>query len=144
MIRYVESPDKFAWYALDHDFPETGFDEKVRNRQGYVCLEGGRIIGILRYNLFWDSIPFCTMLHIDEEYQGRGYGKQLMERWERDMSEAGCGMVMTSTQVDEEAQHFYRKLGYKNAGGFVVDVPGYEQPMELIMIKQTGAAEAAK
>ena len=33
-------------------------------------------------------------------------------------------MVMTSTQVDEEAQHFYRKLGYKDAGGFVVDIPG--------------------
>ena len=34
-------------------------------------------------------------------------------------------MVMVSTQVDEEAQHFYRKLGYKDAGGFVVDIPGY-------------------
>ena len=45
------------------------------------------------------------------------------------------GMLMTSTQVDEEAQHFYRELGYKDCGGFVVDVPGYEQPMEMIMIK---------
>ena len=43
--------------------------------------------------------------------------------------------LMTSTQVDEEAQHFYRKLGYKDCGGFTVDVPGYEQPMEMIMIK---------
>jgi len=24
------------------------------------------------------------------------------------------------------AQHFYRKLGYKDCGGFVVDAPGYE------------------
>ena len=47
----------------------------------------------------------------------------------------GYGMLMTSTQVDEDAQHFYRKLGYKDCGGFVVDVPGYEQPMEMIMIK---------
>ena len=135
MIRYVEDQDKMAWYALDHDFPETGFDEKVRNRQGYVCIEDGRIIGILRFNLFWDSIPFCNMLHIDEEYQGKGYGKQLMNRWEQDMKSSGCGMVMTSTQVNEEAQHFYRKLGYKDSGGFVVDIPGYEQPLELILIK---------
>ena len=135
MIRYVESRDKIAWYTLDHDFPESGFDEKVRNRQGYVCVEDGKIIGILRFNLFWDSIPFCTLLHIDDEYQSRGYGKQLMERWEKDMKAAGCGMLMTSTQVNEEAQHFYRKLGYKDAGGFVVDIPGYQQPMEMIMIK---------
>ena len=135
MIRYVEDQDKIAWYALDYEFPETGFDEKVRNRQGYVCVEDGRIIGILRFNLFWDSIPFCNMLHIDEEYQGKGYGKQLMDRWEQDMKSSGCGMVMTSTQVNEEAQHFYRKLGYKDSGGFVVDIPGYEQPLELILIK---------
>lgn len=42
---------------------------------------------------------------------------------------------MTSTQVDETAQHFYRKLGYRDAGGLLLDVPGYEQPMELFLIK---------
>ena len=40
-------------------------------------------------------------------------------------------MVLTSTQVDEDAQHFYRKLGYKDCGRLTVDVPGYEQPMEI-------------
>ncbi|MBR5968809.1 MAG: GNAT family N-acetyltransferase [Lachnospiraceae bacterium] len=135
MIRNVESKDKSAWYALDDVLSESVFDEKVRNRQGYVCVEDEKVIGILRYNLFWDSIPFCTLLRIDDEYQGRGYGKQLMERWEQDMKSAGCGMTMTSTQVNEDAQHFYRKLGYKDAGGFVVDIPGYEQPMEMMMIK---------
>jgi hypothetical protein len=45
-------------------------------------------------------------------------------------------MLLTSTQVDEDAQHFYRRLGYKYCGGLTVDVPGYEQPMELFMVKQ--------
>ena len=45
-------------------------------------------------------------------------------------------MVFTSTQVDEDAQHFYRKLGYKDCGGFTVDVPGHEQPLELFLVKQ--------
>ena len=135
IIRYVVSQDRASWYTLDHDLPETGFDEKVRNRQGYVCIMDGKIIGILRFNLFWDSIPFCTILYIEDEHRGKGYGKQLMERWEQDMRSAGHGMVMTSTQVNEEAQHFYRKLGYKDSGGFVVDIPGYAQPMEMIMIK---------
>ena len=47
----------------------------------------------------------------------------------------GYGMVMTSTQVDEDAQHFYRKPGYKDCVGFTVDTPGYEQPMEMFMNK---------
>ena len=109
--------------------------QRLRCRQGYVCIENGKIIGVLRYNLFWDNTPFCTILFIDAEYRGRGYGKRMMEQWELDMKSRGYGMIMTSTQVDEDAQHFYRKLGYKDCGGFVVNIPGYEQPMEMIMIK---------
>ena len=51
------------------------------------------------------------------------------------MRAEGFEMVMTSTQVDENAQHFYRKIGYKDCGGFLVAVPGCRQPMELMMIK---------
>ena len=82
-------------------------------------------IGRLRYNLFGDNTPFCTMLFIDCNHHGKGYGKMLMEHWDRDMKAQGHSMLLTSTQVDEEAQHFYRKLGYKDCGGFVIDVPGH-------------------
>ena len=134
-IRHLELRDKAGWYLLDRHLPESGFEEKVRNMQGYVLLDCDKIVGVLRYNLFWDSTPFCTLLFIDEKYRGRGCGKLLMEHWESDMKSQDYGMLMTSTQVDEDAQHFYRKLDYKECGGFVVDVPGYEQPMEMIMIK---------
>lgn len=79
-IRYVQSEDKEFWYGLDEHLPNTEFEKKVRDKQGY-------------------------------------------------------GMLLTSTQVDEEAQHFYRKLGYKDCGGFCVDIPEYEQPMEMFLIK---------
>jgi Acetyltransferases len=135
MIRCAELNDKDAWFALDEDIPEEIFDEKVRNRQGYVCIEDGKVVGLLRYGLFWDLVPFCNLLLIDSRYRGKGFGRQLMEHWENEMKSAGFDMVMVSTQVDEDAQHFYRKLGYRDAGGFVVDIPGHEQPMEMIMIK---------
>lgn len=47
----------------------------------------------------------------------------------------GYKMILTSTQVDEDAQHFYRTLGYKDCGGFIIDIPEYAQPMEMFMIK---------
>ena len=103
---------------------------------GYVIFEDGKPAGILRYNLFWDNTPFCTMLFIDWNAQKKGYGKNLMEHWESDMKSKGYGMVMVSTRVDESAQHFYRKLGYKECGGFTMEIPGYEQPMEMIMTKK--------
>ena len=135
-IRYVSSDDRPFWYSLDQHLPEAEFDKKVRDNQGYILLVGRKPVGLLRYNFFWDNTPFCTLLYIEEQYQRKGFGRSLMEHWEQDMRARGYGMVLTSTQVDEEAQHFYRKLGYKDCGGLTVDVPGYEQPMELFMIKQ--------
>ena len=134
-IRYVSSNDEGFWYSLDKHLPKQEFENKVRDKRVYVLLDNDKPIGLLRYNLFWDNTPFCTMLFIDSDNQGKGYGKKLMEYWENDMKAQGYGMLLTSTQVDEEAQHFYRRLGYKDCGGFVIDVPGYEQPMEMFMIK---------
>ena len=134
-IRYVTKEDKAFWYQLDKHLPDSEFDKKVQDKQGYVITEEGVPVGILRYNLFWDNTPFCNMLFIVDTNQRKGYGKALMEYWEQDMKNQGYGMVMTSTQADEEAQHFYRKIGYKECGGFTIDIPGYEQPEELIFIK---------
>ena len=134
-IRYVQLEDKAFWYRLDKHLAEREFERKVREKRGYVLLDDNKPIGLLRYNLFWDNTPFCTMLFVDRNNQKKGYGKKLMEHWEADMKSQGYGMLLTSTQVDEKAQHFYRKLGYRDCGGFVIDVPGYEQPMELFLIK---------
>ena len=40
--------------------------------------------------------------------------------------------VMTSTRSDEEAQHFYRGLGYTDCGALLL--PG--EPLELIFRKE--------
>lgn len=135
MIRYVQEDDKEFWFKLDKHLSEAEYQKKIRDKMGYVLLENDIPIGLLRYNLFWDNTPFCTMLFIDWEYQHQGFGRKLMEYWEKDMKSLGYGMIMTSTQVDEEAQHFYRKMGYKDAGGLLIDLPGYEQPMEMFLIK---------
>ena len=58
-----------------------------------------------------------------------------MLHWEEDMRALGYRAVMTSTQVNEDAQHFYRKLGYVDTGCLILNIPGYEQPMEMFMIK---------
>jgi len=134
-IRYVQLEDKEFWYSLDKHLPEQEFISKVSDKRGYILLDDNIPVGLLRYNLFWDNTPFLTMLFVDWDYQRKGYGKKLVEYWETDMKAQGYGMVLGSTQVDEEAQHFYRKLGYKDCGGFVIDIPGYEQPMEMFMVK---------
>jgi len=109
--------DKLFWYQLDNHLPEVEFENKVKTKRGYVLLENDSPVGLLRYNLFWDNIPFCTMLFTDEKVQSKGYGSMLMNYWEEDMKKQEYGMLLTSTCVDETAQHFYRKLEYKDCIG---------------------------
>lgn len=135
-IRFITTEDKPFWYSIDKHLPEKEFNKKIRDNQGYILITDDKPVGLLRYNLFWDNTPFCTLIYIEEQHQKQGLGRILMTHWEQDMRKQGYGMVLTSTQVDEDAQHFYRKLGYKDCGGLTVDVPGYEQPMELFMVKQ--------
>ncbi|MBO7453066.1 MAG: hypothetical protein J6U54_22260 [Clostridiales bacterium] len=80
-IKYVQIGDKEFRNSLDRHLPESEFEKKVRDNQGYQ-------------------------------------------------------MVMTSTQIDEEAQHFYRKLGYIDCGNLTIDYPGLAQPMELLLSKE--------
>jgi Acetyltransferases len=89
------------------------------------------IIGWLRYNYFWDNTPFMNMLYLNEKYRSKGIGKELVGFWENEMRSLGYEMVMTSTLSNEQAQHFYRKLGYKDAGSLLLD----DEPLEIIFTK---------
>jgi GNAT superfamily N-acetyltransferase len=120
---------------LDKHLSESEFALKIRDKRGYVIICDDKPVGVMRYNLFLDFIPFLTLIFLDESYRGKGYGKQAMLYWENEMRESGYEMVMTSTQVDEEAQHFYRKLGYKDKGGLFFDNTPFEQPQEMLMLK---------
>ena len=135
-IRYVEKADHDFWFSLDRHLCEDAFMYKVEQRMGYILRAENEPIALLRYSLFWDSIPFCNLLYVKETMQRQGYGRSLMEHWESDMKAKGYNLVMTSTQADEEAQHFYRAIGYQDCGSLILPFPGYEQPAELIMAKQ--------
>ena len=134
-IRCVTQADHDFWFSLDRHLSEDAFAQKVSDRFGYVMSDREGPCGILRWFLFWDSIPFCSMLFIRKDRQRKGYGRLLMEHWEMEMKDMGFGLVMTSTQSNEAGQHFYRAIGYRDCGALTLPFPGYEQPLEIIMAK---------
>ena len=77
------------------------------------------VVGVLRYSLFWQTIPFLDLLYLDAAYRHQGFGTQMMNRWEETMKKRGYKYVMTSTQADESAWQFYEKLGYHKIGIFL-------------------------
>lgn len=135
-MEYVTKKDKDFWDSLDNELPTSEFFLKVRDKRGFVIFDVDFPIGILRYNLMWDIHPFLTLIILKEEYYGMGFGRKAVLEWEGKMREMGFGLVMTSTMVNESAQHFYRKMGYIDRGTIFLDNTSISQPQEMIMIKQ--------
>lgn len=98
----------------------------------YIAEKNERFVGWLRYNLFWDNIPFMNMLYVLEDYRRNGIGEKLVKYWEDNMRLLNYKMVMTSSASNEYAQHFYNKLGYNTIGGFLLE----DDPFEVILSKR--------
>ena len=134
-IRYASEEDHSFWRRFDQHLPERELELKIYEKRAYVIHDDDKLIGIMRYNMFWDTIPFLTLIYLDEAYRQKGFGKLAMMAWETEMRASGYTAVMTSTQVDESAQHFYRNLGYREKGALFLDHTPFDQPQEMIMVK---------
>ncbi|GGI44663.1 N-acetyltransferase [Paenibacillus marchantiophytorum] len=120
-------------FQHDHHILENLILPKIMYKQIYILRnQDGSNIGWMRYGYFWDNTPFMNMIWIEEQYRGKGVGKQAVLLWEDEMKQKGFKIVMTSTQANEEAQHFYRKLSYRDAGCLLLE----NEPMEIILTKK--------
>ena len=137
-IRYAGGQD-LDWLARhDTHIAYIELQRAIQYRRVYLAEEEGNPIGWLRYHLFWDQIPFMNLLYLLEEARGKGFGRQLVTYWEQDMKQQGYSRLLTSTQSNEFAQHFYTRLGYQAIGGFRLE----HEPYELIFEKIWSGGES--
>lgn len=134
-IKAVTDNDKKFVMSIDKHVDDTGYDNRVYTKSGYVIWEKGQRIGIMVHCVLWDNLPFMNLLFIKEAYRGKGFAKQAIMSWENEMKNQGYRMTLISTQVDEGAQHLYRKLGYVDCGGLVFNNTPFDQPMEMFLRK---------
>jgi GNAT superfamily N-acetyltransferase len=134
MIKIGYACENDFQYILENDrhILKELIGRKIRDKEIIVARDfDGSNIGWLRFGYFWDNTPFMNMLFVDEGHRGKGTGKELVLFFESEMKIRGYRSVMTSSQADEQAQHFYRKAGYKDTGSLLLDT----QPMEILFIK---------
>ncbi len=131
-IRLAEESDFEILSQHDKHISAEILKKKISDKNIFVAESDGEFAGWLRYNLFWDEIPFMNMLFVPLKFRGVGIGGKLVKEWEKLMSEHGYKMLLTSTQANEYAQHFYRKQGYKDLGGFTP----FGEEYEIILGKQ--------
>ena len=132
-IRIAELGDKPHITKYDRHVPDARLDICIRDSQVMVLCDNGNIIGVLRWSLFWQTIPFVDLLYVDGAYQNRGLGRNMMAHWEKAMAEMGYSAVMLSTQADETAKFFYEKIGYRKICAFL---PPEQEADELMYLKE--------
>ena len=127
-----------AWLVQnDHHIGSDIMEKKILSKQILVITLNKEVVGWLRFSLFWDMIPFINLLFVNKEYRQINLGKKLVQSWEEQMKKEAYKMVMTSSQANENAQHFFRKYGYKDAGSLLLP----NEPMEIIFIKNLVSEE---
>ncbi|MNQ98005.1 Acetyltransferase (GNAT) family protein [compost metagenome] len=131
-IKYANHTS-IQWLAeVEKHIPSETLLDKINHRQILIAEIEGREIAYLRFGYFWDNIPFMNLLFVEDNYRKQGVGKRLVDYWESEMCKLGHSLVLTSTLSNEDAQYFYRKLDYLDAGGFTL--PG--EALEIILLKE--------
>ena len=133
-IRYAAVSDLPWLTAHDGHIAPGELQNLLSLRRVLLCESETGPAGWLRWNLFWDNTPFLNLIFLLPEYRRRGFGRELLRFWEDEMNAQGYSRLLTSTQSNEDAQHFYRALGYVDAG--VLLLPG--EPAELLFVRESG------
>ena len=132
MIRYADTDDLNILRKYDTHIQTAQLQLSINEGRVLIAEENASFAGWLRYNLFWDSIPFINMLYFLESYRNKGWGREILRFFEQEMVKKGYKKILTSTLSSERAQFFYRKNGYMVCGSLILP----DEPLEIILMKE--------
>ncbi|PWL96464.1 MAG: GNAT family N-acetyltransferase [Selenomonadales bacterium] len=132
MIRYADTDDLNILRKYDTHIQTAQLQLSINEGRVLIAEENASFAGWLRYNLFWDSIPFINMLYFLESYRNKGWGREILRFFEQEMVKKGYKKILTSTLSSERAQFFYRKNGYMDCGSLILP----DEPLEIILMKE--------
>lgn len=76
-----------------------------------------------------------NLLYIDAKYQGKGIGRQLLERAENISRKSGCEWLWLTVWPITRAPGFYQKMGLRRVGDIPFRYPDGSEDIDWIMAK---------
>jgi GNAT superfamily N-acetyltransferase len=117
--------------TIDRNLPIKKLKQVITEQRIILAFYDDKVVGILRFAFFWEIIPMINFIYLEENYRGLGLGRMMHDFFELNMKKQYFDRLMTTTQSDEEGQHFFRKIGYVDHGSFKYP----NQAEELILFK---------
>ncbi len=81
--------------------------EKVRDF--WVVEKNGEIVGICGFHSVWEDLAEVRSLVVKKDFRGKGIGKAILEKGEKELKEIGFKKAFTLTAIPE----YFEKLGYR-------------------------------
>jgi L-amino acid N-acyltransferase YncA len=122
-IRPAHAADVEALQALDRLFSGSRHSGELflkaiaAGKVAVAEVEGGAVVGYVRWDYFWDDIPLCLTVCVKPEHQRRGIGRRLYQHIEDGFRRAGRAFWLSSTEEDNERSRlFHEALGFRRIG----------------------------
>jgi ribosomal protein S18 acetylase RimI-like enzyme len=121
-IRDAVPGDVPALQRLDRLFtgprhPDGLFLDAIAEGKVAVAQSPEGIVGYLRWDRFWDTIPLCLTVCVQPNHQRRGIGRRLYAHVEDGFRRAGRAFWLSSTEETNDVSiRFHEALGFRPIG----------------------------
>lgn len=116
-VRFARSDD-LAWcVANDNLVAAEVIKSKIELNEIIVAEVEARIVGYLRLEYLWSTLPYIALIFVRREYQRRGIGRAILEFVEAFLRGKGYKVLLSSSQVNEPPpQAWHRAMGFEECG----------------------------
>ena len=98
------------FYADKKEMLHRSLNSIYENIQEYVIVEDkGKIIACGALHVAWEDLAEIKALAVSEKYQGKGIGRKIVQKLQKNAEKLGVGRVFALSFKPE----FFIKLGYK-------------------------------
>ena len=117
VVRFAE-PTDLAW-CVEHDgwLDEAELRRKVQAREMVVAELEGELVGLVRLDYLWSSLPHLAQVRVVEHRRREGIGRALVAFVEQQARSTGTDKILSSTRPDKVgAQAWHRQIGFTECG----------------------------
>ncbi len=137
LAQFIAGDPLWQRYEISEEKAQRIFDAALHRGEAlYVALVDGQLAGLVWFLLrgTFAYSGYVRLVGVLPEFRGRGVGTRLMATAETIIGREAPSVFLLASDFNEDAQTFYRRLGYQQVGA----IPDYVVPgiTELIFYKR--------
>ena len=117
IVRFA-GPEDLEWCVVeDSHVTEKVIRNKIVNDEIIVAELDAQLIGYIRLEFLWSTVPYIGVIFVEDDYRKEGIGRKLLSFLEDHLRAHGHDTLMSSSQANEpEPQAWHRAIGFKECG----------------------------